>query len=150
MSLDLSVDASRDLTLDLCTFLARLKYDDIPDDIIHTAKASILNSIGCGLSSSPASLPAAEKLKNALGQVSTGEGNQQATMLGAATKTTIEHAAIVNGLAMTARFFDDTHLTTLTHPSGAPLAAVLAFAESNKLSGKQVIMAYVCIHIQIY
>lgn len=145
MSLDLSVDASRDLTLDLCTFFASLQYEDIPEDVTHIAKASILNSVGCGLSSSPATLPAAEKLYNALSEISTLEGIEEATILGVASKTTVENAAIVNGLAMTARFFDDTHLPTLTHPTGAPLAAVLAFAESKEISGKQVLLAYVCL-----
>jgi aconitate decarboxylase len=141
MSLDLAVDSSQDLTAELCTFLTSLKYEDLPEDVVHMAKASILNSIGCGLSSSPTSLPAAAKLCAALDL--TSKSPQQATVLAVNGKATVDDAAILNGLMMTARFFDDTHLPTLTHPSGPPLAAVMAYAEAEGLSGKQVILAYV-------
>lgn len=141
MSLDLAVDSSRDLTAELCTFLTSLKYEDLPEDVVHIAKASILNSIGCGLSSSPTSLPAAAKLCAALDP--TSKSHRQATVLAVNEKGTVDDAAILNGLMMTARFFDDTHLPTLTHPSGPPLAAVMAYSEAEGLSGKQVLLAYV-------
>ena len=141
MSLDLSIQSSQDLTLDLCTFLTSLKHEDIPDDVIHMAKASILNSIGCGLSSSPSSLPAAAKLYAALEP--TSKEPRPSTVLAVQEKATVEDAALLNGLMMTARFFDDTHLSTLTHPSGPPLAAIMAYAEAEGLSGKGVLLAFI-------
>jgi aconitate decarboxylase len=141
MSLDLSVSSSEDLTLKLCTFLTSLKYEDIPADVAHMAKASILNSIGCGLSSSPSSLPAAAKLYAALDP--TAKSPRPATVLATAEKAAVDDAAILNGLMMTARFFDDTHLSTLTHPSGPPLAAVMAYAEAEGLSGQDLILAFI-------
>jgi aconitate decarboxylase len=141
MSLDLSIGSSQDLTLDLCTFLTNLKYEDIPSDVVHMAKASILNSIGCGLSSSPSSLPAAAKLYAALEP--TSKNPRPSTVLAVQEKATVDDAAVLNGLMMTARFFDDTHLLTLTHPSGPPLAAIMAYAEAEGFGGKDFILAFV-------
>ncbi|KAJ9604233.1 hypothetical protein H2200_011067 [Cladophialophora chaetospira] len=141
MSLDLSIESSQDLTLELCAFITSLKYEDIPGDVIHMAKASILNSIGCGLSSSPSSLPAAAKMYAALEP--TSKNPRPSTVLAVQEKATVDDAALLNGLMMTARFFDDTHLATLSHPSGPPLAAVMAYAEEAEgLSGKDVILAF--------
>src|ERR1700709_1165193 len=119
MSLDLSITSTRDLTLELCDFLSTLTYSDLPPSLIHMAKASILNSIGCGLSSSPTSLPSAAKLYAALEPLS--KTPRHATVLAMQDRTTLDDAAILNGMSMTARFYDDTHLSTLAHPSGPPL-----------------------------
>lgn len=140
MSLDLLVDSPQDLTLELCRFLTNLKYEDLPNDVVHMAKASILNSIGCGLSSSPSSLPATAKLYAALDPIA--KSPRPSTVLAMEEKATIDDAALLNGLMMTARFFDDTHLSTLTHPSGPPLAAVMAYGEAEGLSGKDFILAF--------
>ena len=141
MSLDLSIDSAQDLTLEICTFLVSLAYDDLPPSLIHTAKASILNSIGCGLSSSPSSLPSAAKLYKALDPMS--KSPRPATVLAMCEYATLDDAALLKGMSMTARFFDDTHLATLAHPSGPPLAAILAYAEVEGLSGKDVLLAFV-------
>lgn len=141
MSLDLSIDSSRDLTLELCTFLTNLKYTDLSPELVHVAKQSIFNSIGCGLSSSVSSLPAAAKLYKALDV--TSKSPRPATVLAVEEFATVDDAALLNGLNMTARFYDDTHLGTVVHPSGPPLAAALAYAESEGLSGKELILAFV-------
>jgi aconitate decarboxylase len=141
MSLDLSINSSRDLTLELCTFLTDLTLSDLPPDLIHMAKASILNSIGCGLSSSPSSLPSAAKLYRAIDTLS--KTPRQATVLGMHERATLDDAALLNGMSMTARFYDDTHLSTLVHPSGPPLAAILAYAEVEGLSGQDVLLSFI-------
>lgn len=64
------------------------------------------------------------------------------TVLAVQEMATVDDAALLNGLMMTARFFDDTHLSTLTHPSGPPLAAVMAYAEAEGLGGKDLILAF--------
>lgn len=102
------------------------------------AKASILNSIGCGLSS--AILEPSKKLFAALDVL--GKEPRPATVLARPERASVDDAALLNGLFMTARFYDDTHLATVVHPSGTPLAAVLAYAEANHMSGKEVLLAF--------
>lgn len=139
MSQDLAVLSDRDRTLDLATFLSSLSYDDLPDEVKNMAKESILNSIGCGLSS--AILEPSKKMFAALDV--TGKEPRPVTLLGRPERASVDDAALLNGLAMTARFYDDTHMGTIVHPSGTPLAAVLAFAEANHMSGERVILAFV-------
>lgn len=139
MSQDLAVSSDRDRTLELSTFLSNLKYSDLPPEVIHMAKASILNSIGCGLSS--AFLEPSKKLFAALDV--TDKEPRPCTVIGRPERASIDDAAMLNGLFMTARFYDDTHLATVVHPSGTPLAAILPYAEANNSTGKEVIVAFV-------
>ena len=139
MSQDLAISSERDLTLDLATFYSNLQYEDLPDKVFHIAKASILNSIGCGLSA--VVLEPWKKMFAALDVA--GKEPRPATILTCSERGSVEDATMLNGLAMTARFFDDTHLGTVVHPSGPPLAAALAYAEAYHLSGKDVLLAFV-------
>jgi aconitate decarboxylase len=138
MSQDLAVSSDRNRTLELASFFSNLTYNDLPEDAIHMAKASILNSIGCGLSS--AFLEPSKKMFAALDV--TGKEPRPCTILARPERASIDDAALLNGLFMTARFYDDTHLGTVVHPSGTPLAAILAYAEANHLSGKEMILAF--------
>ena len=45
-------------------------------------------------------------------------------------------AAFVNCLSSTVLSFDDTHLATVTHPTGPVAAALFAFAEKRAVSGE--------------
>ena len=139
MSVDLAVHSDRDRTLELATFFSDLTYDDLPDNVINAAKASIFNSIGCGLSS--AKLDASKRIFTAI-DVNAKEP-RNCTILARPEPATMEDAALLNGVSMTARWFDDMYMETLVHPAGPPLAAVLAYAEANHLSGKYVILAFV-------
>jgi 2-methylcitrate dehydratase PrpD len=144
MSQDLAITSDSDRTLDLVTFLSNLKLEELPSRVAHHAKISILNSIGCGLSAAP--LESHSKMISALDIVSKqllGGPFRAATILARSERATIEDAAMLNGLAMTVRFFDDTHLSTVVHPSGPPLAALLAYAEAHHCSGQEVLLAFV-------
>lgn len=144
MSQDLAVDSERDRTFDLATFFSSLTLDDISPQVIHHAKLSILNSIGCGLSG--ATLESHTKMMSALNidsKQTLGGPFNAATIMGRGERASIEDAAMLNGLAMTARFFDDTHLSTVVHPSGPPLAAIWAYAEANQVSGRDILLAFI-------
>lgn len=144
MSQDLAVSSERDRTLDLASFFSNLALEELPSHVVHHAKLSIGNSIGCGLPA--ASLESHNQMLSALNVVpkqSFGDTFRAATILGRQERASVEDAAMLNGLAMTARFFDDTHLGTLVHPSGPPLAALLAYAEAHHCSGQDVLLAFV-------
>ena len=144
MSQDLAVSSDRDYTFDLATFFSNLTFKDLPSPVIHHAKLSVMNSIGCGVSA--AHLESHSKMFSALDITSKqhfGDYFRAATIVGRQERASIEDAAMLNGLGMTARFFDDTHLSTVVHPSGPPLAALLAYAEAHHLSGRDVLLAFI-------
>lgn len=128
-----------DHTLLLAEFLSNLTYDDLTPQIITQAKKSLFNSLGCGLGY--ARHGPAEK---AFSMIEGGRGCEEATILGRRQRTSVENAILINGIALTTADYDDTHLKTVIHPSGTPLAALLSWAEVNHISGKDFLLAFVC------
>ena len=122
----------------LCEFLATLSYEQIPPAVIYHAKASILNALGCALGG--ANAPSALKARKALLPLSTAT---KSTVLGYSERTDLQTAAFLNGVALTNADYDDTHLRTVIHPSGAVLCAVLAWGEVHRLSGKEILLAFI-------
>ncbi|KIX92783.1 uncharacterized protein Z520_11446 [Fonsecaea multimorphosa CBS 102226] len=128
--------ATVDHTAKLAHFLSHLAYEDLPDRVVEQAKCGILNSLGCGLGSSRAS--STQKVFPLIKQA------DQASLLGRVERASVEDAALLNGIALTAADYDDTHLRTVIHPSGTPLAALFSWAEHHHLSGKEFLLAFVC------
>lgn len=128
-----------DHTLLLAEFLSKLTYDDLPPDVVLQAKKSILNVIGCGLGY--ARHGPAEK---AFTMIQSRQESNEATILGRNERASVENAMLINGIAMTTADFDDTHLRTVNHPSGTSVAALLSWAETETLTGKDFLLAFVC------
>jgi aconitate decarboxylase len=122
----------------LCTFLASLSYDGIPQDVIQHAKASILNALGCAIGG--ASAAPAIKARNAMLPLTTA---QTSTIVARSERADVQTAALLNGIALTNSDYDDTHLRTVIHPSGAVLCAILAWGELHHMSGKELLLAFV-------
>ncbi|KAJ9621102.1 hypothetical protein H2204_011996 [Knufia peltigerae] len=133
---------SVDHTFKLADFLARLNYDQLPREVIEQAKRSVLNALGCGLGSCHAS-PATKAIKALLSSNTTTQTNEECTILGHRERTSFDTAVMVNGISITTADYDDTHLRTVIHPSGTPLAALLSWAEMHPMSGKDFILAFV-------
>ncbi|OAF16842.1 MmgE/PrpD family protein [Bradyrhizobium neotropicale] len=70
---------------------------------------------------------------------------------GAATSTVIGHsqpmdalcASFLNAISANLLDFDDTHPETIIHPAAPVAAATFAFAETRKLSGREVLTAFI-------
>jgi 2-methylcitrate dehydratase PrpD len=65
-----------------------------------------------------------------------------ATLIGYQKKVSLPQAALINGAASHALDFDDVH-PLAGHPSAAIIPAVLALAQTQRTTGKQLITAYV-------
>ncbi|KPI42119.1 uncharacterized protein AB675_5300 [Cyphellophora attinorum] len=128
-----------DHTANLATFLSDLKYDQLPSEVVLAAKKSILNALACGLGYA-LHAPAAKVFRYVQ---NTQTEREAATILGRRNRTSAEYAALINGVAITTADFDDTHLRTVNHPSGTALAALLALAEQQPMTGKDFLLAFV-------
>jgi 2-methylcitrate dehydratase PrpD len=135
-----------DLTRYVADFVLKLKYEDIPAEIISLGKKSILDGFGLALAGSMAqSGPISRAYVQSLGSTT---GN--ATVIGSPLKASPRFAAFVNGISIHADDFDDTQLAIakdrvyglLTHPTAPVLPAVFAIAEVAGLSGKEMMVAY--------
>ncbi len=134
------------LTRDASEFIVGTRLDDIPDDVRHLARRSILDGLGlavAGARSRPAEICRAEI-------ASYGHLASEASVLGSGITLPARFAAFLNGLAIHADDFDDTQLATapdrvyglLTHPTAPVLPAVLALAERDGRDGADALLAY--------
>jgi 2-methylcitrate dehydratase len=120
-------------------YAAGLRYEDLPSEVILTAKRVIIDSIGCALGGYDS---APEKIARDLaGMISS---RQPATVMVSGLQTSPELATFANGVMI--RFLDYNDGYTSTGESGHPsdsIAAVLTAAEINRSSGRDVILATV-------
>lgn len=118
-------------------FVAGSAWEDIPPELRHEAKRSILNHLGCalGVARDPA-------VTTALRVMQGFAGAPVATVVGQGVKVDPMSAAFVNAIAGNLLDYDDTHLDTVIHPAAPVVPAVLALAEQRGLSGAAVLHAY--------
>ncbi|MCC7104834.1 MAG: MmgE/PrpD family protein [Chloroflexi bacterium] len=124
-------------TARLASWAASLRFEDLPEMVVRESKRCLLDHLGLviGASDEPA-------VQHALAIVQLLGGEPRASVLGTTVRTSVHHAALVNGIASHVLDYDDTHLPTIIHPTGSPMAAALPIAEWRSLSGRALIAAF--------
>jgi 2-methylcitrate dehydratase PrpD len=139
--------AEKSLTAYVADFIIGTRASDIPADVMHLGKRSILDGIGLALAGSVAeSGHIVRKYLQSLG-CATAKGS---TVIGSSMKLPARFAAFANGVAIHADDYDDTQLAVakdrvyglLTHPTAPVLPPVLALGERAGRSGRDVLTAY--------
>jgi len=135
------MDKKREITRELAYFLHGITYEDLPKNVVESAKFSLLDSLGCqaGLSTLPWSKQVYKTIKE-LG------GVEESTIAYYGHRTTAENAAFVNSAFNHGHEIDDTYLGIPTHPRAAIIPAAMALGEKEKISGKDLITAVVVGH----
>jgi len=124
----------------LARYALTLKYEDLPQDIVHTAKRAILDTFGCafgGYTAAPSQI-AIRLARN----VSAAQG---AMVLINDVTTSPDLAVFANGVMIRYLDFNDAFVS-LTHGAGHPsdtIAALLTSAELSGRSGRDLITATV-------
>lgn len=129
--------ATAPVTRLLARYIVESRWDDIPQPVRHEASRALLNWLGCAIGSCRH-----ETVARALAAVRPFCGPPQATVLGRPERVDILHAALLNGISSHVLDFDDTHARAI-HPSAPVLPALLAYAEWHKVSGRQLVHAFV-------
>jgi len=122
----------------LARYAVNAQHADIPAAARHEATRSLLNWLGCAVGGSRH--PAVDK---ALAALLPFAASDQCTVLGRRERTDALHAALINGLSAHVLDFDDTHLRTLLHPSVPVVSALLALGESQPVSGRDFLLAFI-------
>jgi 2-methylcitrate dehydratase PrpD len=123
----------RNISDDLVNFIIRTEYADLPPDVIHEAKRSLVDALGCAVAGI-----ATDKGKIAVSLAKRLGGPQESTIMGVGDKVSCTNAAMANGELINGLDFDAiSHI----HPFAIPPA--LAMAESIKASGKDLILSTV-------
>jgi 2-methylcitrate dehydratase PrpD len=126
------------ITAELAKFVAEHPSKGWSDAVEHEAHRTFLNWLGCAIGAAKH-----EAVESALAAVNMLAPSQQATIAGRAERVDMASAALINGISSHTFDFDDTHLKTIIHPAGPVASAVMALAETQHSSGRQVLDALV-------
>lgn len=127
-----------DVTRHLATCLVRSSFADVPPEVRHEAKRSLLNWIGCALGGCNT-----DAVNAALSAVKEFAGPPQATVLGRGIRLDVMNAAFVNVISSNILDFNDTHAHMVLHPTEPVASAILALAEHRPVSGAALLHALV-------
>ena len=121
----------------LADYAVKLRYEDLPPDVVRTVKRTILDTIGCAIGGYEAG-PSQIAVKLAAGVTAT----PGATVFCSGIKTSLDRAVFANGVMIRYLDFNDGYITPKGggHPSDT-LAALISCAEISGRSGRDLIVA---------
>jgi 2-methylcitrate dehydratase PrpD len=126
------------VTENLACRVITTRWGDIPPQVRHQAKRSLINFFAVALAgcrSGPV-----EKALRCLAEFS---GGRPATLIGRSERVDALSAAFLNAAGANVDDFCDTHVATVIHPTAPVAAALLAFAELQPVSGCDLLLALV-------
>jgi 2-methylcitrate dehydratase PrpD len=122
----------------LADLSVRVRYRDLPNEVIQKGKECILDTLGCMLAGCRGT-----EARILLKYLEGAGGRPEATVIGFGKKTNAPNAALVNGTLGHALDFDDSQHSLMGHPSVVILPAVLSLGEKMKSSGEAMLEAFI-------
>jgi 2-methylcitrate dehydratase PrpD len=145
---DSTASAERQSLTDyIAAFAVATQATDIPGDVMHLGKRSVIDGLGLALAGAASQTGAiTRRYLQSLGIAS----EHGSTVAGSALRLPARFAAFANGVSIHADDYDDTQLAVLkdrvygllTHPTAPALPPVLALAERDRRSGRDLMTAY--------
>jgi 2-methylcitrate dehydratase PrpD len=126
------------VTAALANYVAATRLEDLPADVLHQAKRTFLNFVGCAVGG--AHDDSVSSASHALGPFS---GPASASVLGRAERYDPLLASLLNGMSSAVYSFDDTHAQAVVHAGGPVASAMLAFSQTRRVPGTDFLLAYV-------
>lgn len=126
--------------IELARFAADTGYDDLPAPVVHEAKRTLLDSLGCALASA-----SVDKGRMCIALSRRLGGPPEASIIGVAGKVASTNAAMANGELINAMDYSSL-FGRGGHATPNVLPAVLAMAETVGASGKELIRAIAVAH----
>src|SRR5207253_160892 len=130
-----------DETATLAAYVANLKFEDIPHQVLERAKVLTLDFLGSAMRARRD----AESTASLLGMLEALalDGKGGSTVFGDSKTWTPAVAALLNGALGHSLDFDDTHADSSLHPSAPVVPAAFAVGEMVGASGRDVLTAIV-------
>lgn len=118
-------------------YVTSLKYEQLPQDVAAFAKICMLDWLGSALAGS--SKPPVQMMAQVAQELG---GSEQATLV-TGGRSSVTHAALVNGASSHMVELDDIHKASIIHAGTVVIPAALAIAEWKRKSGRELIEAIV-------
>lgn len=126
-------------TRTVAEFAVGLRYEDLPAEVIASAKQCILDSLGCGVFGAPT--PWALSVARVVEKLGQKKG---ASVWGMKLRADPLGVAMINGTSAQGYELDDCHDQSMSHYGAGVVTTVLAAAEGfGPFTGKQIILATV-------
>lgn len=121
----------------LAGFAAGAKWGDLPQAVRHEAKRSLVNFFATALAGcrDPALVAASAVFAGF-------RSAADCTVIGQAQSTDALHAASLNAMSGNVFDYDDTHIPTIIHPTAPVAPAILALAQTRRISGSDLLAAF--------
>ena len=124
----------------MAVFAMHSSWQSLPQSVQREAGRSWLNWVACTVGGSK--MPSVDAAVKGLLMMGKGE----VPVLGRVERLSLPDAALIGSLSAAAHTFDDTHLSTITHPTGPVAAALLACAYQlgevgQPVSGEEILAA---------
>jgi 2-methylcitrate dehydratase PrpD len=126
------------LTEKLAQLAVNTRWDDLPPPVVHQAKRSLMNFFAVALTGCRDTT-----IETALQSLAAFSGGKQATLIGRRERIDALSAAFLNAAGANVLDFCDTHMPTAIHPTAPLTPALLAFAELQRVSGRDLLLAFV-------
>ena len=123
-------------TSELAAYIANLKWEDVPADLIEKAKAHILDTVGVALGGS-----LTDHVRQTARVVESLGGEPQSTVIGHGFRTNALEAAFLGGTCSHSIEFDDTG--QFAHTGAGVIPPALSLGEARHVDGKTLILAVI-------
>ncbi len=122
----------------LAEYVSSRQYDELSGEEITVAKQCLLDYLGVTMAGRD------EPLVRIIREQALEEGGEPlASLVGEDRRVTLSQASLINGSAAHAHDYDDVHTAMSGHPTVPVAPALLALAESEGKSGRELIQALV-------
>ncbi|MEH7344684.1 MmgE/PrpD family protein [Bacillus sp. JJ1532] len=125
------------LTKTLAEYATKLKYEDLPSEVVEFTKLCILDWYGSALAGKDE-----KPIQSIKELIEEWGGHEQATLI-TGGKSSIGNACLVNAASSHIVELDDIHKSSIIHAGTVVIPAAVAVAEGYNLSGKDLITAVV-------
>ena len=126
------------VTENLARFIVATRWEDVPSEVRHQAKRSLMNFFAVALAGCRTG-----PVEMALRSLAEFSGGRQVTVVGRSERIDALSAAFLNAAGANVHDFCDTHLRTVIHPTAPVAPALLALAELRRLSGPDLLLGFI-------
>ncbi|MSP97374.1 MAG: MmgE/PrpD family protein [Betaproteobacteria bacterium] len=126
------------ITRTLARYACTSQFDALPQAVRHEGARAFVNWIGCAAGGCRE-----EEVQLMLTLLSEFSGAKDATVVGRSERLDALNAALINSMSSASLAFNDTHNATVAHPTSPVAAALLALAERQPLTGKELLHALI-------
>ncbi len=132
--------ATPTLSQRVAAYAQAFTLENVPADVIATAKLCILDALGIGFAST--TFEFAERSAAGIADLADFAGEGGHVVIGKDLRLPLRDAALLNGILIHGLDFDDTHLASVIHASASAVPVMLAEGARQRVTGRRALAAY--------